>query len=248
MAKAESSAPVAVVTGGSRGIGRAVVARLHRDGYAVLFTHSASPEEADELVAELDEDPLVTALQVDVSEPGAAERILDAAGAIGRLAALVNNAGVTGALGTLHDLSDETLDRVLAVNLAAPARLIREAVRRHDDGALAIVNISSIAARTGSPGDYVVYAASKAGLETLTVGAAKENAERGIRVNAVAPGFIDTTIHERAGEPGRAHRLGAGTPMGRPGTADEVAAAVSWLVSAEAAYVTGAVLSVAGGA
>lgn len=241
-------APVAIVTGGTRGIGRAVVERLHQDGHAVLFTHSASPADAAQLVAGLGAPPTVAALQVDVSERHAAETIVDAARAMGPLRVLVNNAGVTGPLGELVDLTDESLDRVLAVNLAAPARLIRQALRRHDSGPLAIVNISSVAARTGSPGDYVVYAATKAGLEALTIGVAKEVAARGVRVNAVAPGFIDTTIHARAGEAGRAFRLGAATPMRRPGTVDEVAAAVAWLVTDEASYVTGEVVNVTGGA
>lgn len=239
---------VAVVTGGTRGIGRAIVERLHHDGHAVLFTHSASPEDAARLVADLDAPPAVAALQVDVADQDAAVAIIDAAESMGRLCVLVNNAGVTGPLGELVDLADESLDRVLAVNLAAPSRLIRQALRRHDGGPLAVVNVSSVAARTGSPGDYVVYAASKAGLEALTIGVAKEAAARGVRVNAVAPGYIDTTIHARAGEAGRASRLAMSTPMGRPGRVDEVAAAVSWLVSGEAAYVTGEVLSVAGGA
>lgn len=247
MADTRDHPPVAVVTGGSRGIGRAIVARLHEDGYGVLFTHSESPGEAREVETSAGSTSSVVGLQVDITDPGAPARILGAARALGRLSVLVNNAGITGALGGLVDLTDDTLARVLAVNLAAPARIIREALRQHDDGHLSIVNISSVAARTGSPGEYVGYAAAKAGLETLTVGLAKETAARGVRVNAVAPGFIDTTIHARAGEPGRAFRLGATTPMGRPGTPAEVAAAVAWLASDESRYVTGEVLTVAGG-
>ena len=235
---------VAVVTGGSRGIGAAIVERLASTGYDVLLTHSSSPHEAAEVVART---PGAAALQQDVSAPGAAARVLDAAQELGRLAVLVNNAAVTGPLGRLVDLRDDDLARVLAVDLAAPVVLAREALRRHHGGALSIINLTSVAARTGSPGEYVVYAAAKAALETFTVGLARETAVDGVRVNAVSPGFIDTTIHARAGEPGRAFRLGAAVPLGRPGTADEVAAAVCWLASAEAAYVTGEVLHVAGG-
>jgi NAD(P)-dependent dehydrogenase (short-subunit alcohol dehydrogenase family) len=235
--------PVAVITGGSRGIGHRIVVRLHERGYRVLFTHSRSPSEAAEVAAEVGAVPL----RADMADPRVGARILDAAAELGPMRALVNNAAITGPLGPVTDLTDETLDRVLAVNVAGPLRLIREAVRRHRGGELSVVNISSLAARSGSPGEYVAYAASKAALETLTVGLAKETARLGVRVNAVAPGFVDTTIHARAGEPGRAHRLGATAPLGRPGTPDEVASAVVWLLSEEAGYVTGEVLHVSGG-
>ncbi len=241
-------APVAVVTGGSRGIGRAIVERLHDAGFAVLFTHSRSPAEAGEVVSALGARPAVAALQVDVADDTAPAHILDAAAELGPVRALVNNAAITGTLGPLTALGDADLRRLIGVDLEAPIRLTREAIRRHDSGPLSVVTISSIAARSGSPGEYVVYASIKAALETFTVGVAKEVAASGIRVNAVAPGFVDTTIHARAGEPGRAFRLGATTPMGRPGTADEVAAAVAWLISDDARYVTGETIRVTGGA
>lgn len=238
---------VAVVTGGSRGIGRAIVERLHAAGFAILFTHSRSSAEADDVVAALDSGPAVAALQVDIADDTAPARILDAARALGTVRALVNNAAITGTLGPLTALGDADLRRLIEVDLEAPIRLTREAIRRHDGGPLSVITISSTAARSGSPGEYVVYASIKAALETFTVGVAKEVAASGIRVNAVAPGFVDTTIHARAGEPGRAHRLGATTPMGRPGTADEIAAAVAWLISDDARYVAGETIRVTGG-
>lgn len=249
MSEADSPAPpgVAIVTGGSRGIGRAVVERLHDVGYQVLFTHSSSPGEARALVTEPGAHPAVVELQVDVMDPVAPGLVLDAAARLGRVTLLVNNAGITGRLGPLTDLADADLERILGVNLAAPIRLCREALRRHQTGPLSIINVTSIAARTGSPGEYVAYAATKAALETLTRGLAKETGALGVRVNAVAPGFVDTTIHARAGEPGRAFRLGATTPLGRPASVEEIAAAVAWLASEESRYVTGEVLAVTGG-
>jgi NAD(P)-dependent dehydrogenase (short-subunit alcohol dehydrogenase family) len=241
--------PVAIVTGGSRGIGRGIVERLHRDGYAVVFTHSRSDSEAAALQRTLDRDGgACRGLRLDVAEPDAATRIFDAAQALGTVTALVNNAGVTGRIGPIQALADDDLDRVMAVNLLAPVRLCREAARRwsNDTASRTIVNISSIAARTGSPGEYVVYAATKAALEALTRGLARELAPA-IRVNAVSPGTIETTIHARAGQPDRAWRVAERVPLRRPGRADEIANAVAWLLSEQASYTTGCVLEVTGG-
>lgn len=244
---------VAIVTGGSRGIGRRTVERLCGEGFAVVFTHSGSGAEA----ADVERDAAArghtaVAARLDVTDHDAPARLFDLAQAQGAVTAVVNNAGITGPIGPFTALTDEDLRAVVDVNLVAPTRLCREAARRwttgeHAAGDRAIVNISSVAARTGSPGEYIAYAAAKAGVETLTVGLAKELGPAGIRVNAVSPGTTDTTIHARAGEAGRAQRVAAKVPLGRPGEPSEIAGAVAWLLSDDASYVTGAVLSVAGG-
>lgn len=241
---------VAVVTGGSRGIGREIVRLLHRRGYAVLFTHSDSEGDAKTLELELtDGGPTCGSLQIDVSSREAPPMIFDTAEKLGTVVALVNNAGITGPLGKLADLEDSNLRKILAVNLEAPILLSRESARRWSGREFrsSIVNITSIAARTGSPDEYVAYAATKGALETFTVGLARELASDAIHVNAVSPGTIDTTIHARAGEPERAQRIAQKVPLKRPGQASEIANAVAWLLSDEASYVTGAILPVTGG-
>ena len=242
--------PIAIVTGGSRGIGRAIVERLHRDGRGVVFAHAASAEAAAALATACHRaDRPCRGLQLDIASPGAAATLFDAAQALGPVDVLVNNAAVASRIGPLTALADDALQRMIDVNLAAPIRLAREAARRWSacGGRAHIVNISSVAARTGSPGEYVAYAATKAALDALTVGLARELAPAGIHVNAVAPGTTDTTFHARAGEPDRAARVAARIPLGRPATPEDIANAVAWLVSPEASYVTGAVLRVDGG-
>ncbi|GAB2899667.1 SDR family oxidoreductase [Paralcaligenes sp. KSB-10] len=241
---------VVIVTGGTRGIGKEIVKQLAEEGYAILFTHSNSDQDARNLEIELAGlGSKCRALRIDVSSDQAASKIFEAAETLGVVTGLVNNAGITGPLGKLSKLTDSALQSVIAVNLSAPIRLCREAAQRWAgrDFRSTIINISSVAARSGSPDEYVAYAATKGAIETLSIGLAKELACHGIYVNAVSPGTIDTTIHARAGEPDRAQRVADRVPLRRPGESHEVAQAVVWLISNEASYITGTVLCVAGG-
>jgi NAD(P)-dependent dehydrogenase (short-subunit alcohol dehydrogenase family) len=238
---------VLVVTGGSRGIGAAVTRAAHARGCAVCVAYASDEAAADRLRAEL---PGVVAVRADVGDPASVTALFDTAEtALGPVTALVNNAGVTGRLGRFVDASVATLRRVLDVNVLGTMLCTQEAVRRWEERATAgrIVNVSSRAATLGSPGEYVHYAASKAAVETFTLGLAKEVAAQGIRVNGVAPGIVHTDIHATAGDPGRPERVVGRVPMGRIGEPEEIAAAVLWLLSDEASYVTGAVLRAGGG-
>lgn len=237
--------PVAIVTGGSRGIGRSIVTDLARRGYSVLDVHSSPRHDAFAPGTHTN----VSCLHLDVTAASAAGTAFTAAEAMGDCRVLINNAGITGPLGSIVDLDDDQLHRLVDVNLMAPVRWCREAAQRWVGrlGPRHIVNIGSIAARTGSPQEYVAYAATKAAIHTLSVGLARELGPYGVYVNAVAPGTIHTSIHASAGEPERAARVGQSVPFGRPGTPDEVAEVVGWLVSERNTYVTGAVIEAGGG-
>ncbi|MEU9589105.1 SDR family oxidoreductase [Streptomyces sp. NPDC048193] len=244
------SRPVTVVTGGSRGIGAATCLRLAADGHDVVIGY-VRDEAAARAVADRVREAGGSALAVraDTSVEADVEHLFEVAEReLGPVTGLVNNAGVTGPLGRLADSDTADLRRVLDVNLLGALLCARRAAQLMTPrGSGAIVNVSSGAATIGSPGEYVHYAASKAGVDALTVGLSKELGPAGVRVNGVAPGVTDTEMHAAMGDPGRAGRMGAAVPLGRAGRAEEVAAAVAWLMSPDASYTTGTVLRVAGG-
>lgn len=242
---------VLLVTGGGRGIGAAVVRRAARAGIATAFSYQSDEAAARALVSEVQSaGSRALAIRQDVGEADAVPGLFDAVeGQLGQVSLLVNNAGITGRIGTFADASADTLRQVTQINLLGTMFMAQEAIRRWRarDAKGRMVNISSIAATLGAPGEYVHYAATKAGVEALTIGLGKEVAPHGIRVNAVAPGTVHTDIHAAAGEPDRPARVVSRIPSGRVGEPDEVAAAVLWLLSDEASYVNATVLRVSGG-
>lgn len=243
----------AVVTGASRGIGAAIALRCARDGYAVVVNYSQDADGAASVVGDISRlGGAAIAVQADVSSAGDVVTLFSQAERLGPVTAVINNAGITGNLiGPLTDVPAEVLAKVTAVNVNGPLLVCQEAVRRMavDSGGHGgqIINLSSTAARHGSPNTWVHYAATKGAVDVLTVGLAAEVAGRGIRVNAVAPGSTNTGLHAAAGMPDRVEQLAAGIPLGRGAEPSEIANAVSWLLSEEAAYVTGVVLPVSGG-
>ena len=242
-----------IVTGGSRGIGAATARLAGARGYAVGVGYREDGTAARAVVADVEAaGGRALAVQADVAREGEVIALFDeVSSALGPPSALVNNAGTLEPQMRLEDMSGERLERVFRVNVTGAFLCAREAVRRmstdRGGGGGAIVNVSSMAARLGSPNEYIDYAASKGAIDTLTVGLAKEVAAQGIRVNAVRPGLIYTDIHARGGEPGRVDRLKSAVPLGRGGTAEEVAQAIVWLLSSQASYCTGAFIDVAGG-
>jgi NAD(P)-dependent dehydrogenase (short-subunit alcohol dehydrogenase family) len=242
-----------IVTGGSRGIGAAVCRLAARKGYRVAVNFHANEQAANTLVKEIEQTGgRAAAIRADIGkEADILELFQKAEKTLGPIAALVNNAAITGGFARVESVKAEMLQRLMAVNITGALLCAREAVRRmttaHGGKGGAIVNVSSRAAQLGSAGEWVHYAMTKGAIETLTIGLAREVAQEGIRVNAVAPGLVQTDIHADAGEPGRPQRLASTIPLGRAGTPEEIAEGILWLLSPEATYVTGAVLAMGGG-
>lgn len=242
-----------LVTGGSRGIGAATCRLAAARGWSVTVNYRADAEAAAVTVAAVEAaGARALALPGDVALEADVIALFDGAeAALGPVTHVVANAGVVAPGAKLADMSADRLRRVIDINLMGTLFTAREAARRlsiaRGGPGGAMVLVSSMAARLGSPGEYVDYAAAKGAVDTLTVGLARELAPEGVRVNAVRPGLIDTEIHASGGTPDRAARLGEMTPLGRPGTAEETAEAIVWLLSDAASYVTGALIDVAGG-
>jgi NAD(P)-dependent dehydrogenase (short-subunit alcohol dehydrogenase family) len=242
-----------VVTGASRGIGAAIARLAARQGFAVAVNFCTGATEAAQVVDKIvGKGGRATAIQADVSREEEIIRMFETAEReLGAIHGLVNNAGITGGFSRVEDVTASAIQEVFAVNVAGTILCAREAVRRmstrRSGRGGTIVNISSRAANTGGGGEWVHYAASKGAIDSFTIGLAREVATEGIRVNAVAPGLIDTDLHAANGEPGRLQRLMGTIPMGRAGLADEVAEGVLWLLSSAASYTTGAILEIGGG-
>ena len=245
--------PVVLITGGSRGIGAATALAAARAGYAVALSFQTDGQAAQSVVRAIEVlGGQALAIQADVAQEDSVLAMFAAVDAAwGRLDALVNNAGVVDVASRVDAMSVARLRRMFDTNVLGSFVCAREAVlrmsTRHGGRGGSIVNVSSAASRLGSPGQYVDYAASKGAIDSFTLGLSKEVAAEGIRVNAVRPGIIDTEIHASGGEPDRAQLLGAQVPMQRPGSADEVAQAIVWLLGPHASYTTGTLLDVSGG-
>ena len=244
---------VILITGASRGIGAATARLAAARGYAVCVNYRNNRAAADAVVADIEaRGGEAIAVAADVAVESEVVRLFQTVDqSLGRLTALVNNAGILETQMRVEDMDAARLGRVFAANVTGCFLCAREAVRRmsrkHGGSGGAIVNVSSAAARLGSAGEYVDYAASKGAVDTLTIGLAREVATEGIRVNAVRPGFIYTDIHASGGEPGRVDRIKDTVPMKRGGQPGEIAGAILWLLSEEAAYATGTFIDLAGG-
>jgi NAD(P)-dependent dehydrogenase (short-subunit alcohol dehydrogenase family) len=244
---------VALVTGASRGIGASCALLAAQQGWSVAVNYTQNSLAADEVVRQIRAaGGTAMAVQADVGDEAQIIKMFETVDAkLGRLSALVNNAGVVDMPQRVDEMTAERLDRMFRINITGSFICAREAVRRmstkHGGTGGVIVNLGSAAARLGSPGQYVDYAAAKGAIDVFTLGLGKEVAAEGIRVNAVRPGLIDTEIHASGGLPNRARELAHLVPMQRPGTADEVARAIVWLMSEDSSYTTGSVIDVTGG-
>jgi NAD(P)-dependent dehydrogenase (short-subunit alcohol dehydrogenase family) len=242
-----------LITGASRGIGAATALLAAIEGYAVAVNYASNSLAADEVVRQIRAlGGQAMAVQADVAIEAQVLAMFEKINAkFGRLTALVNNAGVVDQPARVDGMSYERIKRMFEINVFGSFICAREAVKRmstrHKGSGGSIVNVSSAAARLGSPGQYVDYAAAKGAIDTFTIGLAKEVAGEGIRVNAVRPGIIETDIHASGGLPNRARDVAPQVPMQRAGTAHEVAESIIWLLSEKASYTTGAVLDISGG-
>ena len=244
---------VLIVTGGSRGIGAATARIASRRGYAVCVNFLKNKAAATQIADKINADGgHAIAVGADISkEEEVLELFSTVDDSLGKISALVNNAGILESQMRIEDMDSKRLNRVFLTNITGSILCAREAVKRmsikNGGNGGTIVNLSSAAARLGSPGEYIDYAASKGAIDTFTRGLAQEVAEEGIRVNAVRPGVIETDIHASGGEPGRVERIKDTIPLKRGGKPEEVARAIMWLLSSESSYTTGALLEVSGG-
>lgn len=244
---------VLLITGGSRGIGAATALLAAQDGWAVAVNYASNQDAAEQVVQTIRHaGGEAIAVQGDVADEAQILRMFASVDQqLGPVTGLVNNAGVVDVTARVEDMRWQRLERMMRINVLGTFACAKEAIRRmsprHGGQGGVIVNLSSVAARLGAPGQYVDYAASKGAIDTFTVGLSKEMAADNIRVNAVRPGVIDTDIHASGGLPNRARDLASQIPMQRPGTAEETAQAIVWLLSDKASYVTGTCLDVTGG-
>jgi NAD(P)-dependent dehydrogenase (short-subunit alcohol dehydrogenase family) len=239
---------VLLVTGGGRGIGAATALLAAEKGFTVCVNYLRDKDSALSLAKKIHG----IAVQADVASEDDVTRMFDEVDRkLGRVTALVNNAGIVDRGTRVEHVTAARIARMFAINVTGSFLCAREAVKRmstrHGGKGGAIVNVSSIAAKLGGPGEYVDYAASKGAIDTFTIGLSKEVGAEGIRVNAVRPGIIRTGIHQASGDPARVDRIGATAPLGRPGDPEEVARAILWLLSDEASYLSGAIVDVSGG-
>jgi NAD(P)-dependent dehydrogenase (short-subunit alcohol dehydrogenase family) len=245
--------PILLITGASRGIGAATAVLAAQQGWAVAVNYATNVLAANKVVKQIiDDGGTAIAVQADVGDEAQILRMFAEVDiTLGRISGLVNNAGVVDVSARVEDMSWARWERMMRINVLGSMACAREAVLRmsttHGGSGGSIVNVSSAAARLGSPGQYVDYAAAKSAIDAFTIGLAKEVANEGIRVNAVRPGLIDTDIHASGGLPHRVRDLAHLVPMQRGGTADEVAQAIVWLLSDAASYTTMTFIEASGG-